>query len=175
MEVTMKTKILAMIALGVTMCAPVLAQQVYADYNHSKDFTQYHTYAWGQGANPNQIANSFLAQQAQADVNSQLQGKGLTVVQESQNPDLIVIGSGGLKQQTSYNAWGTGGWRFGGGMGSITPQTNVIGTLIIDIYDAKAKALVWRGMASDTLNESNSNKNNQIVTKAVVKMFKQYP
>jgi hypothetical protein len=30
-------------------------------------------------------------------------------------------------------------------------------------------------MASNTLNQSNSNKNNQIVTKAVQKLFKQYP
>jgi hypothetical protein len=96
-------------------------------------------------------------------------------VQESQNPDLIVIGSGGLKQQTTYNAWGTGGWRFGGGMASVTPETNVIGTLVIDIYNAKGKVLVWRGMASNTLDQGNSNKNNQIVTKAVQKLFKQYP
>jgi len=171
----MKTRLLAMGAFLLMIAAPALAQQTYADYNHSTDFTQFHTYAWGQGPNPNQIANSFLAQQAQSAVNAQLQAKGLTLVQESQNPDLVVIGSGGLKQQTTYNAWSTGGWRFGGGTTTVTPETNVIGTLVIDIYSAKDKALVWRGMASNTLNMSNSSKNNQIVTKAVQKLFKQYP
>jgi Domain of unknown function (DUF4136) len=171
----MKNKLFAIGAFLLIMTAPVLAQQTYADYNHSTDFTQFHTYAWGQGPNPNQIANSFLAQTAQSAVNTQLHAKGLTLVQESQNPDLIVIGSGGLKQQTTYNAWGTGGWRFGGGMATVTPDTSVIGTMVIDIYNAKGKVLVWRGMASNTLNESNSSKNNQIVTKAVQKLFKQYP
>jgi Domain of unknown function (DUF4136) len=170
----MKIRLFAMSAFLLMMAAPALAQQTYVDYNHSTDFKQFHTYAWGQGPNANQIANSFLAQTAQSAVNSQLQAKGLTLVQESQNPDLIVIGSGGMKQQTSYNAWGTGGLRFGG-MASVTPQTNVIGTLVIDIYNAKGKALVWRGMASNTLNESNSNKNNQMINKAVQKLFKQYP
>ena len=94
----------------------------------------------------NKIANSFLAQTAQSAVNSQQQAKGLNLVQESQNPDLVVIGSGGLKQQTTYNAWGTGGWRFGGGMASVTPETNVIGTLVIDIYTLKERC--WSGEAS---------------------------
>jgi hypothetical protein len=171
----MKIKLLGITISLLMMASPILAQQTYADYNHATDFTQFHTYAWGQGPNPNQIANSFLAQAAQSAVNSQLQAKGLTLVQESQSPDLIVIGSGGLKQQTTYNAWGTGGWRFGGGMASVTPETNVIGTLVIDIYNAKGKVLVWRGMASNTLDQGNSNKNNQIVIKAVQKLFKQYP
>jgi hypothetical protein len=170
----MKTRLLAIGFSLLISAAPILAQQTYADYNHTADFTQFHTYAWGESPNPNQIANSFLAQTAQTAVNTQLQAKGLTLVKETDSPDLIVIGSGGLKQQTTYNSWSTGGWRFGGTT-TVTPETNVIGTLIVDIYNAKAKALVWRGTASNTLNQSNSNKNNQIVTKAVQKLFKQYP
>jgi len=60
-------------------------------------------------------------------------------------------------------------------MGGITPEQNVVGTLIVDIYDVKAKELVWRGMGQDTLNEKNSQKNMQMVDKAVAKMFKKYP
>jgi hypothetical protein len=159
----------------VLLGTPAFAQQIYVNSSPTANFSQYHTYAWGQGANPNQIQSSFLAQEAKSQVDGQLQGKGMQLVTESQNPDLVVIGSGGLKQQTSYNAWGTGGMRFGGGMATVTPQTNVVGTLIIDIYDAKQKQLVWRGMASDTLNETNSEKNNKLVDKAVQKMFKKYP
>ena len=46
-----------------------------------------------------------------------MQAKGLQPVQESQNPDLILTANGGMKEQTSYSAWGMRG--FGGGMGSI--------------------------------------------------------
>jgi Domain of unknown function (DUF4136) len=42
------------------------------------------------------------------------------------------------------------------------------------LYDAKQKNLLWRDIAQNALS-SNGNKNSQMVTKAVQKMFKQYP
>ena len=59
-------------------------------------------------------------------------------------------------------------------MGGISPEQNVIGTMIIDLYDAKTQSLIWRGIAEDTLS-NNGNKNQQIVEKAIQKMFKQWP
>ena len=152
--------------------ASAVGQQVSVNYNHSQDFTQFKTYAWGSN-NANQIQNSILAQQAQSDINGALQGKGLQMVQESQNPDLIVTSNGGLKQETSYTAWGMGRG-FGGGMGTISPEQNTVGTLIVDLYDAKNKKLVWRGIGQDTLG-NNGSKNAKSVSKAIEKMFKQYP
>lgn len=146
-------------------------QQVSVNYNHNQSFAQYHTYAWGSN-NANQVRDSILAQVAQQDINSALQGKGLQMVQENQNPDLIVTANGGLQQQTYYTAWGMRG--IGGGMGGITPEQSVEGTLIVDLYDAKGQTLVWRGIAQNTLNK-NGNKNQQMVEKAIQKMFKQWP
>lgn len=148
-----------------------VGQQVSVNYNHSQDFSQFHTYAWGSN-NTNQIQDSILAQVAQQSINSAMQSKGLTMVQENQNPDLILTASGGLKQETSWNAWGMRG--IGGGMGAITPEQNVVGTMIVDLFDAKNQTLVWRGIAQDTLG-NKGNKNQQMVQKAVQKMFKQYP
>jgi hypothetical protein len=45
-----------------------------------RSFSNYHTYAWASN-NANQIQNSILAQVAQQDINSAMQGKGLTMVQ----------------------------------------------------------------------------------------------
>ncbi len=170
----MKTRFLLYLSIliGFTFTA-ASAQDVYVTSSPSGTFSQYHTYAWGQQENPNQIANSILAQEAKTQIAAQLQSKGLKLVQESENPDLIVVGSGGMKTQTSYNAWGMRG--IGGGMGGITPEQSVNGTLIVDIYDVKAKELVWRGVAQGTLNEKNSQKNIQLLDKAVAKMFKKYP
>jgi len=167
----MKTK-LALCALTICLISTVaLGQQVSVNYNHSQSFSGYHTYAWGSN-NANQVQDSILAQVAQQDIDAALQGKGLQKVQESQNPDVIVTANGGLKQQTSYSAWGMRG--IGGGMGGITPEQNVIGTMIVDLYDAKSQSLIWRGIAQNTLN-NNGNKNQQMVQKAVTKMFKQWP
>jgi hypothetical protein len=153
------------------MSTIALGQQVSVNYNHSQDFSQFHTYAWGSN-NANQIQDSILAQVAKQDINSAMQSKGLQMVEESQNPDLLLTANGGMKQQTSYSAWGMRG--IGGGMGGITPEQNVEGTMIVDLYDAKNQSLVWRGIAQDALS-NKGNKNQEMVEKAVQKMFKQWP
>lgn len=169
----MKAKILVVIALTCFVSFVASAQDVYVTSSPSANFSSYHTYAWGELPNPNTIRSPFLAQEAQTQINNQLQSKGLKLVKETENPDLVVIGSGGMKTQTSYNLYGTR--MIGGGMGSITAQQNVEGTLIVDIYELKEKELVWRGVAQGTLNQKNSQKNMQLVDKAVAKMFKKYP
>jgi hypothetical protein len=162
----------AVLALAVCLVTTMaVAQQVSVNYNHQASFSQYHTYAWGSN-NKNQIQNSILAQVAQQDINTAMQGKGLQMVQESQNPDLILVATGGEREQTSYSAWGMRG--IGGGMGGISPEQNVEATMIVNLYDAKTQSLIWRGIAQDTLN-NNGNKNQEMVQKAIQKMFKQWP
>ena len=148
-----------------------VGQQVSVNYDHNASFAQYHTYAWGSN-NANQVRNSILAQMAQQDINTAMQGKGFQMVQESQNPDIILTASGGEREQTSYSAWGMRG--IGGGMGGISPEQNVEATLVVSLYDAKAQSLIWRGIAQNTLN-NNGNKNQEMVERAVTKMFKQWP
>lgn len=148
----------------------LVGQQVSVNYNHGAPFFQFHTFGWG-GNNTNQIQNSILAQVVQQDINNALSEKGLQRVQESQNPDLIVTASGGERAQTSWNAWSMRG--IGGGFGGITPEQNVEATMIVSVYNPKRQELVWRGIAQNTLN--NGNRNQQIVEKAVQKMFKQWP
>jgi hypothetical protein len=170
-ETIMKTKFALCTMLVCIASAVAVGQQVSVNYNHSQSFSGYHTYAWGSN-NANQIKNSILAQVAQQDIDSAMATKGFQKVQESQNPDLILTANGGMREQTSYSAWGMRG--IGGGMGGITPQQNVEATLIVDLYEAKSQSLIWRGLAQDTLS-NNGNKNQQVVQNAISKMFKQWP
>jgi len=167
----MRTRLALCVMLACITSTIAIGQQVSVNYNHSQSFSQFHTYAWGSN-NANQVQDSIMAQVAQQDIDAALQGKGWQKVQENQNPDVIVTANGGMKQQTSYSAWGMRG--IGGGMGGITPEQNVIGTLIVDLYDAKNQSLIWRGIAQGTLN-NNGNKNQQMLQKAVTNMFKQWP
>jgi hypothetical protein len=167
----MKIRFSALCTLLLVLAAPMLAQQVSVNYVKTQNFSGYHTYAWGE-ENANQIRNSILAQVAKTDIENAMQSKGLTKVAKTDNPDLILLASGGSKEQTSYSAWGSGP-RFGG-MSTITPQQSREGTLIVSLYDAKAKQLVWRGIAQGTLS-NNGDKNQNLVHKAVEKMFKKYP
>lgn len=166
----MKTRLLLLVSV-ICLTTIAVSQQVSVNFNRSQSFSQFRTYAWGSN-NANQVEDSILAQVAVQDIDSALQGKGWQKVLESENPSVIVTANRGLKQQTSYSAWGMRG--IGGGMGGITPEQNVVGTLVVDLYDAKNQSLVWRGIAQNTLN-NNGNKNQQMVLKAVTKMFKQWP
>jgi hypothetical protein len=94
------------------------------------------------------------------------------MVQESEEPDLILTSNGGMRQQTSYSAWGMRG--IGGGFGGISPEQNVEGTLVVDLYDAKTQSLVWRGISQNTLS-NKGNKDQEMAQKAINKMFKQWP
>ena len=59
-------------------------------------------------------------------------------------------------------------------MASVTPETSDVGTLVVDVYDANGKQMIWRGISQDTLSTKGS-KNEKEMNKAIVKMFKQYP
>jgi Domain of unknown function (DUF4136) len=167
----MRTRLACLVVLVCITSTIAIGQQVSVNYNHEQSFSGYHTYAWGSD-NANKVKDSILAQLAVQNIDTALQGKGWRKVTEDQKPDVIVTASGGMKEQTSYSAWGMRG--VGGGMGGITPEQNVIGTLIVDLYDAKNQSLIWRGIAQDTLS-NKGDKNQQILVKAVAKMFKEWP
>jgi hypothetical protein len=88
---------------------------------------------------------------------------------------------------TYYDSFG-GGWGGGGGFGwgggfgggggfgdaTTTEDTYKVGTLVVDLFDAKTKKLFWRGSASDTIS-NKSDKNIRDLDKGVQKMFDHFP
>ena len=62
------------------------------------------------------------------------------------------------------------------GMGSSTStvRTYTTGTLVLDMWDASAKKLVWRGVASDTVSDDPA-KNAKKIDQVARKMFERYP
>ncbi len=70
------------------------------------------------------------------------------------------------------------GYRYGGmgGMGtaSTTVSEYTVGTLVVDMFDAKTKNLVFRGTAEDELSD-NPEKNAKRLEKASDKLFKDFP
>ena len=121
-------------------------------------------------------------------IDAELSTKGLKKV-DADPADLYIgyqAGIGQEKQFTSYSSdwgygggWYRGGW-YGGGMGSsmTTGQTETIyvGQLALDMYDSANKDLVWRGLASKTINEkAKPDKQAKNLGKAVQKLLKNYP
>src|SRR4029453_3303436 len=75
-----------------------------------------------------------------------------------------------------YGGYGYRGWGGMGGMGTATTTTSeyIVGTLVVDIFDAKTKGLMFRGTATDELSDKPE-KNAKKLQKASDKLFKDFP
>jgi len=82
---------------------------------------------------------------------------------------------GGPYYAGRYYGYGPG-WGWGSGMSTTSFHTYdyTEGTLICDVFDAKAKKLVWEGIGKGTISEDPSNRDINI-PKAVAKIMSKYP
>ena len=167
---TTVSMMLFLVALGTA-----LAQHVQTDFDHKANFTQYKTYSW-QEIKP---ADSLWDARIKDAVDAQLAAKGWTQVESGGDVAIVALKTTQTQRtlQTFYDGFG-GGWRWRGfgGMGesTTTEQDYKEGTLVVDLYDAKTKQLVWRGSAEDTVSDK-AEKNEKNLDKAVAKMFKDFP
>jgi hypothetical protein len=165
------------VAMGLVVLGTgvVTAQDIKTNYMPGTDFSKYHTYKWVAINNTEQV-DPIVTQQIRDAVDAQLTGKGMTKT-DAETADMYVGIQTSIQQQQQWNAYGTGGgWRFGGGMASATSSTIQIGTLVVDFYDPATKQLVWRGVATKTLNPSkNAQTNLNRINQGVAKLLKTFP
>ena len=183
-------KRLTLLAIGwlLSGVSPALAQEVRYDFDREKDFSKYKTYKWVPIKGADQ-PDDLTARQLTSAVDAELAGKGLTKA-DSDTADLYIgyqTAIGTEKQFTSFNTgwdygpgWGRGWYGYGGGMSSTTTygstSTIYVGQLDLSMYDSVQKQLVWRGVASKTLDpKAKPEKKQKNIIKAVQKLLKKYP
>ena len=154
-----------------------MAQQVKTDYDRAADFAHYKTYSWEHV----KTKDPLFVDRIENAVNAVLAARGWTQVESGGDVSIVAIQMTSNQEtlNTFYNGFGGGwGWRRfgGGGIGEATTTTETykVGTLFVDLFDAKTKKLLWRGTSSDILS-NNSDKNIKNLDKGVEKMFKQFP
>jgi hypothetical protein len=185
-------KFLAFVLLAVVSltfgAVGVVAQDVRYDFDKDQDFSKYKTYKWVpiKGADqPDQLT----AKQITGAIDEVLAKKGLTKT-DSDTADLYIgyqTAIGTEKQYTSYNTgwgygpgWGGGWYGYNGGMSSTTTygstSTVYVGQLDLSMYDPAQKELVWRGVATKTLDpKAKPDKKQKNINKAAEKLLKNYP
>jgi hypothetical protein len=176
-EMSMKTvrRISILIALFFGMLLPAFAQHVQTDFDHQANFSRLKTYSWQTVKTNDPLWDSRIKN----DVDAQLAAKGWTQVPEGGDVAIVAMATTRTQRslQTFYDGFG-GGWRwrgFGGtGVSTTTEQDYKEGTLVVDLYEAKSKQLVWRGVAQDTLSDKAAS-NEKKLNKGVAKMFKHFP
>ncbi len=150
------------------------------DYDPAVDFTTFSTYTWidSQGEVDN-ITSSRIRQ----SVDAALTSKGWS--ESASNPDVAVSYQVTTAQRSSFTTvntgWGGGygwggGWGMGMGTSQTTEQTWQEGSLVLGIFDAGTKNLVWTGTATTDLDPSRSPADRQkVIDDAVNKMMSAFP
>ena len=95
------------------------------------------------------------------------------------NPDVLVAYHASFDKNLeitgSAHAWGPfglGGDRFG----SARVQPVLVGTLVVDVADARTSAIVWRSLASSDIRPTDKPESrDKKIAKATKKMLKNYP
>lgn len=175
MKVKVSRMVMSFLLASMLAATAALAVDVKTDYDRAANFNQYKTYSWEKV----QTKDALWIDRIKSAVNAALAAKGWTQVESGGDISIVAIEMNKNQQtlNTFYDGFG-GGWRwrgFGGiGESTTTVDTYKVGTLVVDLFDAKTKTLVWRGSASDTLS-NNADKNIKNLDKGVQKMFQHFP
>jgi hypothetical protein len=168
------SRIAASIGLTLVLATVSFAQQVKTDYDHNANFAQYKTFSWQKV----QTKDPLMVDRIKSAVNSALTAKGWTEVPSGGDVEVFAIETTQNQQtlDTFYNGFGGGRrWGFGGfGDATTTVETYKVGTLVVDLFDAKTEKLIWRSSSSDTLSDK-ADKNTKNLGKGVNKMFQHFP
>jgi hypothetical protein len=169
------SRIAASLGLTLALACVSFAQHVKTDYDHNANFGQYKTYTWEKV----QTKDPLLVDRIKSAVNTALVANGWTEVPSGGEVEVFAIEMTQNQQtlETFYNGFGGGRrWeRFGGsGDATTTVETYKVGTLVVDLFDAKTEKLIWRSSSSDTLSD-NADKNTKNLDKGVNKMFQHFP
>jgi uncharacterized protein DUF4136 len=168
----------AAIALAPAMA---MAQKTTYDFDKTAPFSTFKTYAMREGTPTKQplIDNRIVAA-----IESQMAAKGF--VKNESSPDVIVVFHVAFDEQKDISSYSSGpmyggyGYGWGGGWGMTTTDVRVreilVGTLAVDMIDAKKKEVAWRGLGTKEIDtNAKPEKRDSNISKAVEKIFKNYP
>jgi hypothetical protein len=166
----MRELVLPAIAAVLTIsCASAI--NVRTDYSKQADFAKYRTFSIRDG---NSTGDPVMDQRIKADVEGALRAKGLEEVQSGEG-DAIVVAHAATRTrrtyETFYNGWG---WRWRWGQPEVIVNEFEVGTIVVDVFDARTKTAVWHGYASHALSDKPE-KNAMRADEAVAKIFDKFP
>ncbi|MEJ8847807.1 DUF4136 domain-containing protein [Variovorax rhizosphaerae] len=165
------------LALAGALAACVAAPTVKTDFDRAANFSTYKTYTWL----PRPTQGPTLTQQRIVEgIDARLQAKGWKL---TDNGDVRVAAQVSTQEKESFQTYYNGvGYGLGfGGFGPPVPMaatttvdTYEVGTLVVDMFDAKTKRAVWRGSATGTLPD-NPDKLPALLQTSLDKMFAAFP
>lgn len=158
----MKKLIFAMLVLLMGGCSSL---DTGWDYNPEVNFSQYKHYAWVPATKENGAEyqlNGLLDQRVREAVDAEMARKGYVKVAEK-DADVLVnyltktdkrFKVDSINSGMGYSPFWGPRWYFGGSIQSNTQVKEYeVGTLILDLVDAKTNKLIWRGAANGVIRD----------------------
>jgi Domain of unknown function (DUF4136) len=160
----------AAVAMMLAACAST--PNVQTDFDPSAQFSQYRTYAWR--ATP-EFGAPLMQQRITASINAKLGAMGWTPAPAA-TADVVIAAQVITREQLSIDTFNSGGWGGWGppGHSSASVRSYTVGTLVVDMFDAKSKRALWRGTASGALPKT-SDKATAKTQEAIDRMFASFP
>jgi hypothetical protein len=153
-------------------------QDVNVTFDHEAQFTKYKTFKWVPVENAQHL-DDLTADQLVGTFIVELEKKGLKKSEDK--PDLFIayqIAQGNEKKLSHFDL----GASYGSGAGATTASggasTTIVhsGLLVLDIYDAASKKLIWRGVVSNAIAaDAKPDKKQKQMDSAIDKLLKNYP
>ena len=155
----------------VLTAAAASAQEVKLDYDHDVDFSRYKTFAWSVAQRPaKNPANHIRITRA---VEEAFTAKGLSK-DAAGAPDAYLMYTGRVGDKVQVTG------RPGGSSWEPTNLRTMVdlnkvreGTLVLEMYDARTKDVVWRGVASEVGVREDAME--EAIRAAVKKLLDGYP
>jgi hypothetical protein len=152
------------------------AQKVRVDFDHTCNFSQYRTYSWA-GPPEMQGFNQLMQERLAGFVEESLAAKGLKRL--NANGDLLISCQMNTREEERYVTYTNGfgwGWDWGGNTAISTTIADpiLLGTLTLDVVDARRNRLIFQGTATDSVH-SKPAKNTKTLAKSVHKILGKYP
>ena len=146
------------------------------DFDDSYSFRGKNTYGWLDRPEGRESVNDQTDRRVRRSVDAVLADRGFRLVPLAE-AELVFGYQVSARDQRVYDTYGYGTGRWSAYEGTTTTErVYTEGSLTVDIFDAAAKELIWRGTAEETIDPSASpDERDDIVANAVREMFKGFP
>ena len=162
---------------------------VSSDFDPAADFSKLKTFAWqdppqgmeGWSGRVSQLTHERI----RSAIDDTLVARGYAKAASPESADFEVTYRAAVKREieaypattsVGYGHYGRGGYGYGYGYGGTEIRTYDRGTLVIDVFDPRAKKLMWRGTAKGTVDEDRSpEEREERVREAVAMVLERFP
>jgi hypothetical protein len=148
-------------------------EKVRIDYSHDVNFSDYKSFMWIN--EPSTPKDPLIAQRIVESINTQLAQKGLEHVRDADIAVSVNVAS--QEKQTLekfYAGFDNWFWDLGVRPPTVKVETYAEGTIVVDLFDAHTKTVIWRGIAVMEVSDQREKVTHEAEI-AIQKLFTDFP